>query len=672
MKASLSAASAYTLALVWWLIVTSYVADPFLVYDRFAHAANIPAIKTIRSWLSLYRAACFLPFLIFYPHADHMATRQNWILHSIGIVAVSMCLIPLFLQTWAKEFALDFLDTLGIISARAAAVYLGMLLLAISRRSAILNFRGFGYLDLLVFHKAAGWWCVAMSLIHSMAYVAYYVVQGGLQDLWRSCFPTKLCARQDLWTHEGDCFNTLGVVNFLGVLASVVVIILAVHSRERIRRTMYERFYHVHLAMGAAFVFFVGLHDFPTMLLAFAGLAFYGRDRWTAWRSRTYCPAAKAELACQSLSSNIVLLTWESGARCDLMPGSRWVYLCVQNISTVQWHPVSVIRIRNRMHVLVKGLGDWSCSLCDLAAFGVAVQIQTEGPFGKQICEPDMKCSALLLIAGGVGISPFVDLLCNMSGKAKRPKVILVWAVRRQEYDTLSAVVDLKSLSQVSDMSVFVTSHDVEVPAMQTRVRCTVTASLEDAQLPQLDEPHSYRAICLSCALVSALACITEVLRKDVFFKTLQPKVASLAGYFWALRLVPVFCAVLLVALASLGLLLIDRLTSSVQKHGQDDLQIQLDTVDIPFHELNTPRHGHRGLDLQIQFGNADALGQRQPQVYFSKLDLHQVMERQANLGPVDVQVCGPQRMSLSAMKAAHALKAQGLTCNLHIHESVL
>eukprot|EP00931_Biecheleriopsis_adriatica_P067318 TRINITY_DN41478_c0_g1_i1.p1 TRINITY_DN41478_c0_g1~~TRINITY_DN41478_c0_g1_i1.p1 ORF type:complete len:669 (+),score=56.86 TRINITY_DN41478_c0_g1_i1:98-2104(+) len=668
MKASLSTASAYSLAFIWWLIVTSYVADPFLLYDRFVHAGDIAAIKTIRSWLSLYRTAAFLPFLICYPHAKDTSAQRNWLLHSIGIVALSMCLFPMSMQKWTKTFALDLLDCLGIISARAAAVYLGMLLLAISRRSAILIFHGFGYLDLLAFHKAAGWWCVATSLIHSLAYVVYYLVEGGLEDLWRSCFPTELCALQ-----EGDCFNTLGLVNFLGVLATVPLIILAVHSREHIRRSMYERFYFLHLAMGAMFVFLVGLHDFPTMLLAFAGLAFYGRDRWTAWRSRTSCPAAKAEVVCTSPSSKIVLLTWESAAPQHLMPGSRWVYLCVENISTVQWHPVSVIRIRNRMHSFVKGLGDWSWSLCDLTASGVAVRIKTEGPFGKQACKPDTKSNGLLMIAGGVGISPFVDLLCNMPENAWWPKVVLVWAVRRQEYDALSAIVDLQSLSQVCDMSVFITSDDANAPAMQAGTCCAVTASPDNAHLPQTKEPYSrYRVMCSSCALVSALAWISEAFRKHVFVKYLRDQVDSLVGYTFALRVAPVSCAILLITFASFGLLIVDRLKSRVHKHGEDDMQIQLTTEDIPFHELSTPRHMRREHDPQVLLVNADTLVHRQPQMCFAKLDVHEVMQREAKLGPVDVQVCGPQRLSVSAMKAAHALNKQGLKCKLHVHESVM
>jgi len=178
--------------------------------------------------------------------------------------------------------------------------------------------------------------------------------------------------------------------------------------------------------------------------------------------------------------------------------------------------------------------------------------------------------------------------------------------------------------------------------------------------------------MCSSCALVSALAWISEAFRKHVFVKYLRDQVDSLVGYTFALRVAPVSCAILLITFASFGLLIVDRLKSRVHKHGEDDMQIQLTTEDIPFHELSTPRHMRREHDPQVLLVNADTLVHRQPQMCFAKLDVHEVMQREAKLGPVDVQVCGPQRLSVSAMKAAHALNKQGLKCKLHVHESVM
>ena len=91
-----------------------------------------------------------------------------------------------------------------------------------------------------------------------------------------------------------------------------------------------------------------------------------------------------------------------------------------------------MVQIHDRMHVFVKGLGDWSSSLCSLVGSGAALQVKTEGPFGKPVCGPKSGSHVLLLIAGGVGISPFLDLICNIPPDAVPwRKVMLIWAVSR-------------------------------------------------------------------------------------------------------------------------------------------------------------------------------------------------------------------------------------------------
>ena len=51
-------------------------------------------------------------------------------------------------------------------------------------------------------------------------------------------------------------------------------------------------------------------------------------------------------------------------------------------------------------------------------ASGANLQIKTEGPYGRPVRKHNTQSHTLLLVAGGVGISPFVDLLCNMSQDA--------------------------------------------------------------------------------------------------------------------------------------------------------------------------------------------------------------------------------------------------------------
>ena len=143
----------------------------------------------------------------------------------------------------------------------------------------------------------------------------YYIVEGGIPQLYSECFPTSQCFRDGIW---GSCYNGLnigGLVNFVGLIGTIAAVVLGAFSMERVRRKMYDNFYIVHVITALIFVIFAVLHDFDSMILAFAGLGFYMQDRWTAVRSRSSHSEVTAEVACNSSSSSIVVLTWNASAQ---------------------------------------------------------------------------------------------------------------------------------------------------------------------------------------------------------------------------------------------------------------------------------------------------------------------------------------------------------------------
>ena len=79
-----------------------------------------------------------------------------------------------------------------------------------------------------------------------------------------------------------------------------------------------------------------------------------------------------------------------------------------------------------------------------------------------------------------------------------------------------------------------------------------------------------------------------------------------------------------------------------------------------------------QGMITTLAWNGNPSDGPRAPQVYFSKPDLQQEMEREARLGPLDVQVCGPERMTASVVQIARGLNSQGFQVELDVHDSAL
>ena len=75
-------------------------------------------------------------------------------------------------------------------------------------------------------HQLAGWWCAGQSALHSIAYMLFYLLNGGLRSLWMNIYPTPYSENEK---HEGSGeWNRLGLINGFGALAFIAMLILAI------------------------------------------------------------------------------------------------------------------------------------------------------------------------------------------------------------------------------------------------------------------------------------------------------------------------------------------------------------------------------------------------------------------------------------------------------------
>ena len=360
---------------------------------------------------------CLVLCIVFLPNSMLKVSTIRWnaLLHSIGVATLALCVLKPLLSssTIFETLFIESMEFIGIVTGRAAAVYLAVMLLVISRRSVLSEWHGLDYTETIAFHRISGWWVLVMSLLHSLAFVAYYLQRGGWRELLESCIPVALsCSDPE---DPSACWNTLGLVNGFGVVATAAVSILAFLSREQVRRGAYNLFYFTHVALSFLFILFCGLHDFPMVILMFPGLAFYMKDRIVAFFTRQELSDVSAEVLCRTGTSDVILLTWSTAPDTKFMPGTRWVYLQEPRVSRMQWHPYSVVQQGCRAQVLVKGAGDWSEALCSKASrVSQDFKLRIEGPYGKPNVQ-DVQSSSLsslsslpprkLLLVAGLGFT---------------------------------------------------------------------------------------------------------------------------------------------------------------------------------------------------------------------------------------------------------------------------
>jgi len=390
-----------------------------------------------------------------------------------------------------------------------------LLLISVGRSSAWLEKFESSYVEALSIHRIAGWWCVAHMVLHSITYLIRFLLQGGGAYALHELVPVKL---------EGAAagqLNKAGMLNFYGTLGLTSGLILAIFSLHCVRRRMYGIFYSSHVMSALAVFLFGCLHETSVLI--------YGLPACSYIVERLYarCQRRRSRAQLELLFPNLLKLSVSVSCQKALVPGSRWLYIKVPCLSR-EWHPFSITG--TDATILVKAVGDWSQGLCSLAESHSEIDLLTDGPYGiaalgspgRSRCDMSGDSSrraskpSLLLIAGGVGIVPYADLLRGPALLRAWSKVTLIWAVRSwSEYEVLECSLGLRAKANEEEVQVqvYITQPTRDVLPFQ------LLQDVPAAQM-QVDARNTPLKPCFGLALQSQL--VTGITPGFVLFLTLK------------------------------------------------------------------------------------------------------------------------------------------------------
>lgn len=434
---------------------------------------------------------------------------------SPGVVFAAAHLLPLALEmalvaAWPDDAcstppctaknrrARAVLDAVGLYSGRLARLDLGLCLLPASKESLWMlvlsgGWRRLDYSGAMPIHRAAGSWCLAMSALHSAAFIFFYLLPGGsargggsvdFYGLLLSCLPLPT---------PGQGMNRLGLVNGFGVLGAILAAALALTALPAVRRRLYHAFQWLHLPLSLAFVACCALHDREVLLFALPGIASWYYTAVAAYHhssgaitlrhgvlmisriwggsGRPRPPLRATARALLGTSGEWVELTI-SGDRQQLncssggglwtaaTNGGRGNWLSVRAPMALgrEWHPFSVAGFHQRddgqsmveLSLVVSARkGDWSRRLAALAAatpaasYGTSVgeakglEVEIQGPFEAagdwSLLDDGAGEQHLLLLAGGTGITGWLPGLQAHFASGSAVPYRLVWCVQNQD-----------------------------------------------------------------------------------------------------------------------------------------------------------------------------------------------------------------------------------------------
>ena len=296
----------------------------------------------------------------------------------------------------------------GLLSA-----YLALIQVVLIARLPLLE-RAFGFDHLTVWHRWNGHVCIDLVIAHVVLSVWGYAMLDKLP------VPREISTMITGGIYPGMITATIGTAMLLAVVFTSVVIVR--------RRMRYETWYLVHLLayVGIALAWF---HQIPTgnELVVNADAANYWRALYIATivvivLFRLLVPIANAfryrlrvEEVVQEAPGVVSLRL--SGRKLERLGTRAGQFFLFRFLGRGRWwasHPFSISSLPRdgSMRITVKDLGGFSGGLGTVKP---GTRVVTEGPFGV-FTERARRLPTVLLVAGGIGITPVRTLLEEMRG----------------------------------------------------------------------------------------------------------------------------------------------------------------------------------------------------------------------------------------------------------------
>ena len=307
----------------------------------------------------------------------------------------------------------EILTSIGRITGLLAA-YLALLQVILLARLPALE-RAVGLDRLTVWHRWNGHACIDLVVAH----VVFTV--------WGYALMDKLPLGKEISTmlgggvYPGMITATIGTAMLLAVVATSLVIVR--------RRLSYEWWYAVHLLAygGIALPWF---HEIPTgnELVLDHAAATYWRALYVATIAilvtyRLALPLLQlarhrlrvAEVVEESPSVVSLRLTGRRLDRLGAEPGQFFLWRFLDRRRIWSAHPFSLSAAPDgrSLRITVKALGDHSARLCGIRP---GTRVLAEGPFGVFTESARRRRTKVLLLAGGIGITPIRALVERMRG----------------------------------------------------------------------------------------------------------------------------------------------------------------------------------------------------------------------------------------------------------------
>lgn len=347
--------------------------------------------------------------------------------------------IPAFswpaLEVWGK--------TLGVI----AIVNLGWyLLMPVGRKSVLLEALGLTWDRAIKYHRWVGFYSIFVMFLHGLFYFMVLIYGNGhpVYD------PDGVMLRHNLlaWgCSEEECDadqRLLLRINIYGILSLVLVFEIGIFALPYFRRYLFEWFFYVH-HLFLLVLLFVCLHYKGAVIYLIPGVAIYTIDKLMGLNAYYNCCLAKTEM----VSSDVLECSFKIDKENFKYNAGQYVFVNVPSVSHLQWHPYSLTSGPNAnpgelfFHLKEAGESEesWTRKVVEAGRAG-QLEMRIDAFYGDY-SEVLADKKAVVLVGGGIGITPMISLGMDLITTKPDLPVTILWVCRTvQEFEIFSQMLN--------------------------------------------------------------------------------------------------------------------------------------------------------------------------------------------------------------------------------------
>ena len=342
--------------------------------------------------------------------------------------------ILLFLSLYSDSYSI-ILNRLGVW----ISINIAFTLLPITRNSIWVIFFKLSYNKLIQVHKFIAIMCLISVIVKLILPVVYY-------DL-------------DYLVHNERAIAA--------TISSASIIITFILSTGYIRRNLFELFFYSHKILFVLTIVTMALHFISAIYYVIPSILLYLIDIFLRhFYSQKSVFISKSNIGNKEHKSFCSFITITLLKKIDKVQPGCFFFICCKNISKYEWHPISVLtHDDDKLLFCIKDMGNnsWSTKITDSAKSSLELYVQ--GPYlHLDVCYRDNKYKHILLIANGIGITPFIsilrdiDILYKNKKLSKLKKVVMVWIIPHSSYiENFAKLLDFKGIISIK---IYVTRSD--------------------------------------------------------------------------------------------------------------------------------------------------------------------------------------------------------------------